>query len=676
MNGALGAGWSFEVGSIGLSTRPESSLETPHYEIRLPAGTSDLVPCPGLPGEYRTRFEESFFRFRRLPATDGGFRWEVKARDGKQYSFGATASSRAAAPGDAARIVEWGLDGIVDRSGNFLEIDHRVEEGSLLPAEIRYTGHRNAGGAVDLAPTLRLELRWVLRPDPVTSYRFGFHRRLAHRLEALVFHAGGELQRTVRFRYERSRATGRSLLTEMVTVGADGVEDRPITFSYSQPALQLSAPQPEVVVAGPPQWASADATAKAVSKSSLRLGDVDGDARVDVCFLTGSGFDCWLSEEVSTEVTIEVTDNRGSHERLVTLREDRWARKLAGPISKPWAGALWRQVVRTAGIRLVDVNADGMADACARDSDGVVCQLSPGRGPLDWREVRGPQWKDADGWGDLATGGTLAFPDLDGDGFADVCARSVNGLTCALGQGDRFGPPFEGPRWSNASDWNRMDRYSTILYPDLDGDGGADVCARAAEGITCALFTGTGFAAPQPTSVAWSDAAGWRDSDQYGTIAFPDLNGDGLADVCGRRPDGQMSCFLGSGGDFVTAVPAPALPDNEGWSKRSQFGSLQFLDFNGDGRSDLCGRSRDGWRCWRGSGEELGPAGMDASPLLADGTGWETDERGDSLRAVDLSGSGSRAVCGRNVDGPTCMVNSGRSWELLTGWSNGRGASW
>lgn len=33
--------------------------------------------------------------------------------------------------------------------------------------------------------------------------------------------------------------------------------------------------------------------------------------------------------------------------------------------------------------------------------------------------------------------------------------------------------------------------WSTIEYPDLDGDGRADICARANEDVFCALFTGT-----------------------------------------------------------------------------------------------------------------------------------------------------------------------------------------
>jgi hypothetical protein len=73
------------------------------------------------------------------------------------------------------------------------------------------------------------------------------------------------------------------------------------------------------------------------------------------------------------------------------------------------------------------------------------------------------------------------------------------------------------------------DNYSTIRFPDLNGDGLADVCGRGIAGIDCALSTGTGFGLVATWQASFSDANGWNSGPQYySTIQFPDLNGDGV----------------------------------------------------------------------------------------------------------------------------------------------------
>lgn len=52
--------------------------------------------------------------------------------------------------------------------------------------------------------------------------------------------------------------------------------------------------------------------------------------------------------------------------------------------------------------------------------------------------------------------------DIDGDGMADLCARAARGIVCHLSTGSGFGGVINGPELSNASGWNQPIYFSTI----------------------------------------------------------------------------------------------------------------------------------------------------------------------------------------------------------------------
>ncbi len=86
-----------------------------------------------------------------------------------------------------------------------------------------------------------------------------------------------------------------------------------------------------------------------------------------------------------------------------------------------------------------------------------------------------------------------------------------------------------GPTWLNTPD-----HWQTIQYPDVDDDGRADVCGRGNDGIYCAM----GASSFSDTSLRLADfnnAGGWdSDSAYWSTIQFPDVNGDGRSDICAQ----------------------------------------------------------------------------------------------------------------------------------------------
>src|SRR5678815_2656683 len=85
---------------------------------------------------------------------------------------------------------------------------------------------------------------------------------------------------------------------------------------------------------------------------TIRMADVDGDGKADLCARHSAGFSCWLSDGngFPTEVTGPVLSNANG----------------------------WDAIQFYSTLRMVDINRDGKADLCARASASFMCWLSQG----------------------------------------------------------------------------------------------------------------------------------------------------------------------------------------------------------------------------------------------------------------------------------------------------------
>jgi hypothetical protein len=124
--------------------------------------------------------------------------------------------------------------------------------------------------------------------------------------------------------------------------------------------------------------------------------------------------------------------------------------------------------------------------------------------------------------------------------------------------------------------------WGTIQFPDVNGDGKADICARGAGGVGCGLSNGTSaFSATTTWAAQFSDAAGLSTSPTlWGTIQFPDLNGDGKADICARTTSG-IDCGLSNGTSFAVTHWLDQFTDANGWGTDVSYGAtLQTPNLN------------------------------------------------------------------------------------------------
>ena len=301
--------------------------------------------------------------------------------------------------------------------------------------------------------------------------------------------------------------------------------------------------------------------------STVRVGDVNGDGREDVCGRSAAGVTCAIS--------VQSTWAPDDHLPHTVFRTSR--RNGAGPTTLP-------AKMPAGAIHLADVTGDGQADVCIAADDGISCAASNVVGELGAFK----SWSRDD------HAAAFRFADVDGDGKADACSLTTLGIACAKNLGGRFDV---ARAWladaGDAQGWATPRYASSVQLADVDGDGRADVCGLGPRGVVCALSTGKGFARLE----RWSQGADFA-APVSGGLRFGDLNGDGREDVCALGADG-IACAFSTGHGFTktTVWIDAAATTAEGWQNADLAQTIQLGDVNGDGRADLCGRGRAGIVC-------------------------------------------------------------------------------
>jgi hypothetical protein len=377
--------------------------------------------------------------------------------------------------------------------------------------------------------------------------------------------------------------------------------------------------------------------------ATLRMGDIDGDGKADLCSRANTGIVCWTSA-------------RGP---LATVVE--------GPRWSDQAG--WNQTRFWSTIRLLDIDGDGKDDICARNSEGIVCHRSieGGFGP----EILGPRWSDKNGFTFARYYSTLRAGDVNGDGKDDLCVRGGLGMVCALSTGTGFAEAFNGPAWTDASGWGVYTYYSSIQLVDVNGDGKADLCARSSTDLACHLSKGDSFA-PAVVVAPLSDAWGWSDPANLLSFRTGDLDGDGAAEICARA-DAGVRCYSWKGNEF-RAIDGPGWSDAAGFTLPQYYETIRMGDVDGDGKADLCARGGRGWACAKSTG--AGFADTKGEGAFTDAAGWNAQPYYNTLffaspvripvvvgtGGKDASkGQGAEALLASADSADGCSCNAGRT---------------
>ncbi|MGH1564711.1 FG-GAP repeat domain-containing protein [Mumia sp. DW29H23] len=334
--------------------------------------------------------------------------------------------------------------------------------------------------------------------------------------------------------------------------------------------------------------------------NALTLGDVTGDGRPDVVARDGGG-------------RILVYPHNGA------TSTNYWTSIISGASGFGSAGRL----------ELGDVTGDGRPDLVARSTAGDLT-VYPFQGTTPgsmW--ATGQSFAAGTGYADAAN---VMLGDVDGDGQTELAVRRGSGqdLVIRTHDGSTSGNPWTATR-SAGSDWGFA---GEIMADDVNGDGLVDVIAleRTAANGTLWIYLNNGATTGNPWPTRYFGGTGWNIFD---ALYSGDVDGDGLADLVGREPDGDLYAYPGNGS--TTAFPwNPRMWVGSNWQTAAE---LAIVDLDDDGYGDLVDLERDGslWLFPTASGDPVQVAGD-----------W-SDVR--SLDVADTDGTGGLDLVVRDGDG-------------------------
>lgn len=394
-----------------------------------------------------------------------------------------------------------------------------------------------------------------------------------------------------------------------------------------------------------PQWSDDSGFNLDEFYSTIQTADIDGDGQAELLVRDSAGIQAWRYDADSASPTYK-----------------QWIQLARGPEWSYWA---WNQPQYFSTIQCADIDGDGRAEVLARSADGMLA-LKYDKASNSWSELfspaNNPTWSDADGWDQPGYYSTIQCahvvnvwligraPDSDQNGGSGLQAYFWNGVN-SLQEATNL------DEFTDDQGWHAPQYYDTIQFADIDGDGQAELIARASGGIIVWKWNGSDFIQRTAPLSFFSDAGGWTKPEFYSTIQFADIDGDGAQELIARAGAGIFA-FKFQGGSWAQMPVGPAWSDGNSWDEVQYYSTIQTArvllpgdpGYTGDGthkQAVLIGRGSGNVETWRYDTVALEwKTTTNPFPAFTDAQATAYDYITTALGVVNTSGAGIRAVYG------------------------------
>lgn len=339
--------------------------------------------------------------------------------------------------------------------------------------------------------------------------------------------------------------------------------------------------------------------------STIRFGDVDGVKGEEVVAILNDGLHTW------------------KYDGGTGWRE-------FGPVLTSLGGTETNVNYYYETLRLADIDGDGQVELLVRLRPGLIV-FNWNKSTSSWNQLTtsGPM-PDAGSWYEPRYYETISFADIDGKGGAELMVRgSASLITYRWNMTSRtWSSIATGPGFCDGDScgWDKRQYYKTIQFADIDGIPGAELIARAADGVETwgwVEASSRWVRAGGPLS-ALADSGGWESPQYYETIKLANIDGQPGAELLARGQAG-IYAFRWNSNNLSwqpLVVPNGAVMSNViGWSDPSSYETIHYGDIDNDGRAELIGRSPREIETYRLSadGTKLIPARIYGFPAFTGG---------------------------------------------------------
>ncbi|MBI2143987.1 hypothetical protein HYU17_02445 [Candidatus Woesearchaeota archaeon] len=559
--GILGAGWTLTATYIyrDVNSTPDNTSDD-LFKLVLNGAVHDLAY--NQPDDFYHTKIETYARVQSLTTTTNthGTYWLVTEKDGTKHRLGYNTDSEMTSSTGKGYAVKWSVDREEDTYGNTISYTYNEnpfsgDHGTAYPDSINYNNEQ--------ARKIEFAYEQSPRPDLRAVYEQGNLLNETRRLASINISVNGKTVRKYGFAYKSLNPENTlTALAKITLFGADGISElHNAQFDYYNTthgfANSTSLQIPEIF-------------------ASYQTGD-EGDRLADV---NNDGFtDIIKSNQATGEKTVWINNKTSG-----------WNNE-----SSKWNFPLF--IVDTErddnGIRLADLNMDGLVDIIQSINDGgstiKSAYLNNGTG-----------WVSASAWNSpliFITGGAGAgnandegvrFAELNGDGLIDMIQSKKLDAN----------PPTKNVYLNNGSGWNKTGNWEPpAVFINLSyRDGGLRVLDLNADGLDDLMeahnTSGTvTLNAWLNTGTGWTDASSiWKPPIVFTNaqipdtgVRFADANGDGLQDMW-QDSAINKTIWLNTGNGWLES---PAWESPEQFIYNGKNIGRRLADANGDGLADI-----------------------------------------------------------------------------------------